>query len=127
MTTRTLTALGTGSQVPSRKRNHHGAFLRWGDAGFLFDPGEGTQRQMVFFGVAASDIEFVLITHLHGDHCLGLAGVLQRMSLDRVPHTVHLFYPASGQRYIDNLKDASIYERHATIVEHPMSTPGIVH
>jgi len=127
MTVRTLTALGTASQVPTRKRNHHGAFLRWGDVGFLFDPGEGTQRQMIFGGVAASDIHCVLITHLHGDHCLGLAGVLQRMSLDRVRHPVHLFFPASGQRYIDNLKDASIYEKTTTIVEHPIARGGVVH
>jgi ribonuclease Z len=127
LSARTFTALGTASQVPTRRRNHHGAFLRWDDAGILFDPGEGTQRQMLFFGVAASDIHLVCITHLHGDHCLGLAGVLQRMSLDRVPHTVHLFYPASGERYIDHLEDASIYLRTTRIARHPLTQSGVVH
>ena len=126
MSQRTFIALGTGSQVPTRKRNHNGYFLRWDDRGLMFDPGEGTQRQMVYFGVAASDIHIILITHLHGDHCLGLAGLLQRLSLDRVPHTVELIYPASGKQYIDNLKNASIYYNTVTLREHPVTQDGVV-
>lgn len=52
MTARELVALGTGSQVPSRTRNQNGYLLRWDAEGLLFDPGEGTQRQMLFAGVA---------------------------------------------------------------------------
>ena len=47
MSGRELTALGTGSLVPTPERNHSGHFLRWGATGVLFDPGEGTQRQIV--------------------------------------------------------------------------------
>ena len=81
MSTRELIALGTGSQVPTRRRNHNGYFLRWDDEGFLFDPGEGTQRQMVFGDLPASAVHRIFVTHFHGDHCLGLAGILQRLSL----------------------------------------------
>jgi ribonuclease Z len=126
MSQRTFTALGTGSQVPTRRRNHNGYFLRWDDRGLMFDPGEGTQRQMAYFGLAASDIHLILITHLHGDHCLGLAGILQRLSLDRVQHPVDLIYPASGKQYIDNLKNASIYYNTVTLREHPVSGDGVV-
>lgn len=126
MSHRTFTALGTGSQVPTRKRNHNGYFLRWDDRGLMFDPGEGTQRQMAYYGLAASDIHIILITHLHGDHCLGLAGILQRLSLDRVAHPVDLIYPASGKKYIDNLKDASIYYNTVTLREHPVTEDGQV-
>ena len=80
MSQRELVVLGTASQAPSRSRNHNGYFLRWDDEGVLFDPGEGTQRQMLFAGVTASQITRICITHLHGDHCLGLPGVLARMS-----------------------------------------------
>ena len=80
---RELVILGTASQAPTRSRNHNGYFLRWDDEGLLFDPGEGTQRQMLFAGVTASQITRICVTHLHGDHCLGLPGVLARMSLDR--------------------------------------------
>ena len=126
MSQRRFTALGTASQVPTRRRNHNGYFLRWDAEGFLFDPGEGTQRQMIYAGVAASDITKIFITHFHGDHCLGLAGVLQRLSLDRIEHTVQIYYPKSGQRFLDNLKNASIYHQTATIEEHPISNAGII-
>ena len=102
---RVFIALGTSSQVPTRERNHNGYFLRWDGFGLLFDPGDGTQRQMIFANVSASSITHILITHFHGDHCLGLAGIVQRLSLDRVQHRVHIFYPATGQTYFDNLRN----------------------
>lgn len=126
MSARKFIALGTASQVPTRERNHNGYFLRWDDEGMLFDPGEGTQRQMLFADVSASEITKIFITHFHGDHCLGLAGVLQRLSLDKVPHIVHVFYPSSGQQYLDNLKNASIFYNVAKIEEHPISQEGII-
>ena len=97
MSNRELVVLGTASQAPTRSRNHNGYFLRWDDEGLLFDPGEGTQRQMLFAGITASQITRICITHFHGDHCLGLPGVLARMSLDRVPHTVEVSYPAGSR------------------------------
>jgi ribonuclease Z len=126
MSSKTFFALGTASQVPTRTRNHNGYFIRWEDQGFLFDPGEGTQRQMIFAGVSASSVTKIFITHFHGDHCLGLPGVLQRLSLDKIPHAVELFYPASGQKYIENLKNASIYYNTAEIIERPISEAGII-
>jgi ribonuclease Z len=126
MSARKFIALGTASQVPTRERNHNGYFLRWDNEGLLFDPGEGTQRQMIFADVSASEITKIFITHFHGDHCLGLAGVLQRLSLDKVPQTVRIFYPASGQQYLDNLKNASIFYNVAKIEEHPISEKGVI-
>ncbi len=120
MSVRELIALGTGSQVPSRYRNHNGYLLRWDDEGVLFDPGEGTQRQMIYASVAASAITRVCVTHFHGDHCLGLAGITQRLSLDDVKHPVHVYFPASGRKYFDRLRYASIYRERAKMVPHPI-------
>jgi len=106
---RELVVLGTASQAPTRSRNHNGYFLRWDDEGLLFDPGEGTQRQMLFAGVTASQITRICITHLHGDHCLGLPGVLARMSLDRVPHPVEVCYPAGSREVFGRLRHASLF------------------
>ncbi len=109
---REIVVLGSASQAPTRTRNHNGYFLRWDDEGVLFDPGEGTQRQMLFAGVAASSVTRICITHFHGDHCLGLPGVLQRLSLDRVARPVPVAFPASGDVYIDRLRHASsFYDR----------------
>ena len=127
MTSRRFIALGTASQVPTRERNHNGYFLRWDAEGFLFDPGEGTQRQMTFADVSASSITKILITHFHGDHCLGLPGVLQRLSLDKIQHKVQLFYPAYGKRFVENLKNASIYYNTAEIEEIPFTEEGVIY
>ena len=118
--------MGTASQVPTRERNHNGYFVRWDEHGFLFDPGEGTQRQMTFAGVSASEITKIFITHFHGDHCLGLPGVLQRLSLDKIVHPVEVYYPASGQKYFDNLKNASVYTNAVEIIEKPIRREGVI-
>ncbi|MBB6403199.1 ribonuclease Z [Arthrobacter sp. AZCC_0090] len=97
---REFVVLGTASQVPTRTRNHNGYVLHWDGEGLLFDPGEGTQRQMIQAGVSASQITRICVTHVHGDHCFGLPGVLSRMALDRVEHPIHLHYPASGEDMI---------------------------
>jgi ribonuclease Z len=109
MSNRELVVLGTASQAPTRSRNHNGYFLRWDDEGLLFDPGEGTQRQMLFAGVTVSQVTRICITHFHGDHCLGLPGVLARMSLDRVPHTVEVCYPAGSREVFGRLRHASLF------------------
>ncbi len=126
VSSRKFTALGTASQVPTRERNHNGYFMRWDEHGFLFDPGEGTQRQMILAGVSASEITKIFITHFHGDHCLGLPGVLQRLSLDRVSHKVEIYYPASGQNFFENLKNSSIYQNVAHIAECSIAKNGVI-
>ena len=123
MSNRSVTFLGTASQVPTRTRNHNALFLSWDDLGILFDPGEGTQRQMTHAGLSASQITHIALTHFHGDHCLGLAGVLQRLSLDRVPHPVTVVYPADGQVYFDRLRYASVYHETVTLIPVPLKVP----
>lgn len=123
---RELFVLGTASQVPTRYRNHNGLFLRWDDRGLLFDPGEGTQRQMLRAGIATSGIHHILVTHFHGDHCLSLAGMVQRISLDGVAHPVHVHYPASGEEFFQRLRRASIFHDRAELVPRPIDSEGEV-
>jgi ribonuclease Z len=115
---RELVVLGTASQMPTRFRNHNGYLLRWDGHGILFDPGEGTQRQFAFADTSTGQVHRICITHFHGDHCLGLPGMLLRLSQDGIDHPVQLHYPASGQRYLDRLRHASI--GHDTIDLRPM-------
>lgn len=126
MSHRELVVLGTASQVPTRFRNHNGYLLLWDGSGILFDPGEGTQRQMTLAGVRAHQLTHVAITHLHGDHCLGLPGVLQRIHLDAVPHPVDVHHPASGQVYVDRLANASIHTKTADVRFHGHGEAGPV-
>ncbi|MFF2243463.1 ribonuclease Z [Arthrobacter sp. NPDC058130] len=114
---REFVVLGTASQVPTRTRNHNGYLLRWDGEDFLFDPGEGTQRQMIHAGVTVSQITRICLTHVHGDHCYGLPGVLSRMALDKVSHPVHLHYPAAGEDTVRAL--VSVASRGIDLRLHP--------
>ncbi|GAA5053696.1 ribonuclease Z [Thermocatellispora tengchongensis] len=115
--------LGTSSAVPTRRRNHNGYLLMWDGEGFLFDPGEGTQRQMVLAGLSAHDITWICLTHMHGDHCLGVPGVVQRIARDKVPHTVTATFPASGETYWRRLRHAAVFGDTDVIAERPLSGP----
>ena len=126
MSNRELVVLGTASQAPTRARNHNGYFLRWDGEGLLFDPGEGTQRQMLFAGVTASQITRICVTHFHGDHCLGLPGVLQRIALDRVEHPVQGYYPAEGREMFWRLRHAAIFHDTLPLTERPVDAYGVI-
>src|SRR5690625_3650007 len=119
---RELVVLGTASQVPTRTRNHNGYLLLWDGRGLLFDPGEGTQRQMIHAGVSATQVDRICLTHVHGDHCYGLPGVLSRMALDGVTHPVHLHYPASGEDVVRAL--ASVASPGVDLRTHPPGAAG---
>ena len=124
MPSRELVVLGTASQAPTRTRNHNGYFLRWDAFGLLFDPGEGTQRQMLLAGVTASSVGFIGLTHFHGDHCLGLPGVLQRMALDQVARPVEVSYPAENKDLLDRLRHAALFRDTLSLVERPVAGEG---
>jgi ribonuclease Z len=78
---REVVMLGTGSQAPTVDRSQMACLLRWGDTSLLFDVGEGAQRQLSRAKVSVSTIDRICLTHFHGDHCLGLPGVIMRRAL----------------------------------------------
>ena len=121
---RELVVLGTASQAPTRQRNHNGYLLRWDDEVVLFDPGEGSQRQMLHTGISATDLTRICVTHFHGDHCLGLPGIIQRLSLDRVPHPVAAHFPAGGAEYFARLRHASSFYETAELRPEPVNADG---
>ncbi|MBI2743933.1 MAG: ribonuclease Z [Chlamydiales bacterium] len=127
MSIRDLTILGCSSQQPTRRRNHGAYLVRWNDEGFLFDPGEGTQRQFIFANIAPPTVTRIFISHFHGDHCLGLGSMLMRLNLDKVTHPIHCYYPASGKAYFDRLRYCCIYHEMITVIEHPVNEEGVVH
>jgi ribonuclease Z len=76
-----VTFLGTSGSMPTPERGASAVAVKLGRDLILFDCGEGTQRQMVIAGLSFHKVTLILITHLHGDHVLGLPGILQTMSL----------------------------------------------
>ncbi len=68
--------LGSNSAVPAFDRNHTSQIVQVNNKYILIDCGEGTQLQMAKYKVKYSKIDYILISHLHGDHYLGLMGLL---------------------------------------------------
>ncbi|MEU8131870.1 ribonuclease Z, partial [Micromonospora sp. NPDC049049] len=124
MSMRELVVLGTASQAPTRQRNHNGYVLRWDDEVILFDPGEGSQRQLLHTTVTATDLTRICVTHFHGDHCLGLPGTIQRLSLDRVAHPVAVHFPAGGAEYFARLRYATSFYETAELRVEPVEADG---
>ena len=126
MSVKDLTILGCSSQVPTRNRNQGGYLLRFLDEGWLFDPGEGTQRQFIYAGVTPSTVTRIFISHFHGDHCLGLPSMIMRLNLDNIPHVLHIYYPAKDQIFLERLIDCTIYRKRITIKLHPIDNYGVI-
>ena len=87
-----LLFLGTSASMPSAQRAPAALLLRRGGEKLLFDCAEGTQRQLQRSVVGLADLEEIFLTHLHGDHFLGLPGMLKTFALrgrDEPGLTVH--------------------------------------
>jgi ribonuclease Z len=81
---------------------------------------------MLLAGVSATDVTRLCVTHFHGDHCLGVPGVVQRLSLDTVAHPVVAHYPASGAEFFARLRNASVFHETADLREEPVTGDGVV-
>jgi ribonuclease Z len=81
---------------------------------------------MLFAGVTAHQVTRICVTHFHGDHCLGLPGVLQRMALDQVTGTVEIAYPASGKDMFDRIRHLSLFRDTLSLREHPVPEAAAV-
>ena len=88
-----LIFLGTGAAVPSKNRNHIGIAFKFEGEVFLFDCGENIQRQMLFTEISPMKINKIFITHLHGDHILGIPGLLQSMGFFGREKEIKIFGP----------------------------------
>jgi ribonuclease Z len=96
-----ITFLGTSSMVPTKKRNHSGIFLEYAGEGILFDCGEGTQRQLRLADIAATKITRVCLSHWHGDHVLGLPGLIQTMGGMGYTQTLHIYGVPGSAKYLE--------------------------
>ena len=126
---RELIVLGTASMMPTRHRAHNSYALRWDNQLVLFDPGEGAQRGCTLTGVSIAKATAVCVTHFHGDHCLGLPGIIQRRSFENSVSTkesrpLPIFYPGDGQEYFDRLRHASIFHDSSNVEMRPVTNAG---
>ena len=86
--------LGTGSHMPTAKRNHTGILLSYANENILIDCGEGIQRQLKIAKLNPCRITRILITHWHGDHVLGLPGLLETLAMSNYTKKLLICGPA---------------------------------
>lgn len=116
--------LGTSSQAPTRDRNQGGFGLKWQDRLFLLDPGEGFERQCLHAGLSVVRADAVLLTHLHGDHCLGLPGIMHRRMLERPGSSLPVFFPAESQTVYEHLVRSTASAEPAAFDPRPVHDDG---
>jgi ribonuclease Z len=97
-----VTFLGTGGAVPTTRRNTSGLLVRRDGERLLFDCGEGTQRQMMRFGTGFT-VSHVFLTHLHGDHVLGLPGLCQTLDFNDREEPLAIHTPPGTRSTVENL------------------------
>jgi ribonuclease Z len=100
-----VTFLGTAGAIPTTERNPSSVFVAREGEGLLFDAGEGTQRQMMRFGTGFS-ISQLFVTHLHGDHVLGIPGLLQTMAFNDREEPLAIHTPQGTRRRLKGLVSA---------------------
>jgi ribonuclease Z len=104
-----LCFLGTGGSWPTRDRNTVCVALTHSRDTILLDCGEGTQRQMMDSPVSPHRIAAILVSHLHGDHVLGIPGLVQSMSLNGREHPLRIIGPAGTAESVKRLLTATIF------------------
>jgi ribonuclease Z len=88
-----ITILGSNSAAPAHGRNQTSQVVTWGGHSFLLDCGESTQHQLRRFKVKYFKINQIFISHLHGDHYLGLMGLIGTYHLNNRKQALHVYGP----------------------------------
>ena len=121
-----LVFLGTSGSMPTDDRGSSSAVLKLGRDLVMFDCGEGTQRQMVRARVGFRRNMILLVSHLHGDHVLGIPGLLQTMSLLRRERRLDIYGPAGIVDYVKAFTE-SLGGPTFPVILHELQEPGVIH
>lgn len=115
-----LTILGSGAATPTLKRGVTAQYLNFNERKILIDCGEGTQLQLRKFKISFQRLQYIFISHLHGDHYLGLMGLLSSMHLLGRTKPIHLFAPPELQEIIETQFRLTYVKLKFEIIYHPL-------
>jgi ribonuclease Z len=118
MTQLSIIFLGTGGSWPTVKRNVSSVALKRAGEIILFDCGEGTQRQFQKSKLSYMQISKIFITHFHGDHFLGLPGLLQTMQLNDRETPLHIHGPEGINNLLEQILSLGYFKPNYPIVSH---------
>lgn len=107
--------LGTSSMVPTKERNQSSILVSYGSEGILVDCGEGTQRQLKIAGVSLTKVTKILISHWHGDHVLGLPGLIQSMSASGYEKILKIYGPTGTKKFMKKMFGVFLFDRKMDI------------
>ncbi|MBA2846793.1 ribonuclease Z [Methanococcus maripaludis] len=117
-----ITFLGTGAAIPTKYRAHPSISLKFDGEIFLFDCGENTQRQIIFTDVSPMKINNIFITHLHGDHVLGLPGLLQSIAFQGRKKPLNIYGPEETVKMIEHILGVGYHSIDYPINVHEISS-----
>jgi len=101
-----ITILGTACMQPTKDRNHVGILLNYKNENLLFDCGENIQRQLRKIKFKPAKITRIFISHWHGDHTLGLPGLLYSMAADQFAKKLYIYGPKGTKKNLQLLFQA---------------------
>lgn len=102
--------------LPTKDRNHLSVSLEYEGNIFLFDCGENTQRQIKIAKLPIGKIRKIFISHWHGDHVLGLPGIIQTLNGISSVEKIEIFGPKGSKRFVSNMLKISIFELKKQII-----------
>lgn len=121
-----ITFLGTSAMMPTKQRNTSAVLLEYKSDGILFDCGEATQKQLKIAGIPITKVTKILITHWHGDHVLGLPGLIQSLGSTEPPRKVEIYAPKGSSRLFKSMMEGIIFDFRAEVSFHEIETGTII-
>jgi ribonuclease Z len=121
-----LIFLGTSSMIPTKERNHTALLVRCKNYDVLVDCGEGAQRQLKIKKIPPTRIRKILISHWHGDHTLGLPGLIQTLGASNYEGVLEIYGPKGSKKHMSAMKNAFLYEQKIEIKIKEVGTKKIM-
>ncbi len=105
-----VVVLGSGGSLPSVQRGTSSVAIKHAGEVYLFDCGEGTQRQMMRFGISYAKVKAIFVTHLHADHYLGIPGLVETLGLIGRNEPLEVYGPRGTKERLEEFVHSDILQ-----------------
>jgi len=105
-----ITFLGTSAMLPTKERNPNAIFISYNSEGILIDCAEGTQRQLRYAQISPTKVTKLLITHWHGDHVLGIPGLMQSLGANNYNKKLEIYGPKGSKIFFKNMMNGLAFK-----------------
>jgi len=116
-----ITFLGTGAMLPTKERNPNAIFMSYNTEGILIDCAEGTQKQLRLAGISPTKVTKLLITHWHGDHILGIPGLIQSLGASNYAKKLEIYGPKGSKNFFINMMKGLVFRARINYEIHELN------